>query len=522
MPKPEKNDIRSLLDFSREVLANSVQRGNRLSYKPYPKQEAFHRSTAHGRYCAGANRSGKTDSAVVEVIWWATDTHPWLKRPAAWGKGPIQCRFVVVDIVKGVEKIILPKLKRWCATSDLVNGSWEESWDNRTLTLTLANGSTIEFLTHGMDLDRHGGVPLHLVAFDEEPPQAIFNENMMRLIDYDGMWIMSATPVNGIGWTFDLLWEPAISGENPHVETFQLKQSDNPYLQADVASRSKFYVGMSEEERSIREEGAFVARSGLVFPNFATTTHVLPEPFQPHREAKWYSSVDFGINNPTAWLWTVAYEDGRIVTFAEHYSGDLTTPEHAAIVLAREKDWKRTPDVRVGDPAGNQRQMNTGTSVISEYAAHGIYIGTEIPREVLIGVEKLQQYFRIVEDGPWTRFLGDGVARPRWVISPNCANLIRELKRLRWASYDSQKKAYDSNRREEIHKKDDHAFDSTRYLASIMPDLSPDGPPVLPPGEYRTLDFASVIAMSSADGVASESDHWSVEDASEMELENFW
>lgn len=519
--KKQDYDVASLLDFAREELASSISKGNRLSYKPYPKQEEFHRSQAWGRYVAGANRAGKTDSEVMEVIWQATDTHPWRPRPESWGHGAIQCRFVVVDIVKGVDKIILPKLKRWLATSDLVNGSWDDSWDTRTLTLTLSNGSTIEFLTHQMDLDKHGGVPLHMVAFDEEPPQAVFNENIVRLVDYGGIWIMAATPVQGIGWTFDLLWEPSQAGEVTEVDTFQLRQEDNPYLAGDHESRGKFYIAMSEEERAIREEGAFVARSGLVFPNFSKETHVLPEPFMPSREARWYSSVDFGWTNPTAWLWTVAYEDGRIVTFAEHYQSKMEVNEHARIVLAREKDWRRTPDVRVGDPNNGNAKVINGISYISEYASHGIFIGTEIPRDVIIGTEKLQQYFAVSEDSPWTKHFGDGVPRPRWMISPNCANLIRELKRLRWASYESQKKAYELNAQEQIHKKDDHAFDSLRYCASLMPNLAPERP-IFPSQEHpKTLDFASVMAMVRENEVASATDQWSITDAAEEEMEYY-
>lgn len=42
-----------------------------------------------------------------------------------------------------------------------------------------------------MDLDKHGGVPLHAVFFDEIPPQNVFNENLMRLVDYNGFLIDS-------------------------------------------------------------------------------------------------------------------------------------------------------------------------------------------------------------------------------------------------------------------------------------------------------------------------------------------
>jgi phage terminase large subunit-like protein len=373
----------------------------------------------------------------------------------------------------------------------MVDGSFDRSWDNRTLTFTFSNGSTIQFLTHAMTLDKHGGVPLHAVYFDEEPPQDVFNENLMRLLDYKGFWVIAATPVNGMTWTFDLLWDPAVEGQIDYVSAHQLTQDDNPYLLTTKEERGPYYVGMSAEERSIREEGAFVARSGLVFPNWKVPTHVLAEHFQPPREWTWYSSVDFGWANPTAWLWHAASPDGRIITFAEHYASQMTTDEHAAIVREREKGWRRIPDIRIGDPAGNQKQMNTGTSAIAMYAAHEIYIGTEVPKDPMIGIEKLQQYYRVTDTGPW------GPQRPRWVVSPNCVNLIRELKKLRWAEYESQKKQYEMNKQELVHKKDDHAFDSKRYLASLMPDLAPEVQMGNADGTPIHLTFEQIMELNS-------------------------
>jgi len=487
------NTLSGLLEFALGELETPIRKGNRFTYTPYPKQEEFHRSTCLGRYVAGANRAGKSDAEVMEAIWWCTNTHPWLKRPESWGHGAIRGRFVVVDIVKGVEDIILPKLKRWCATSDLKNGSFEDSWDARTLTFTFKNGSTIQFLTHKMDLDKHGGVPLHFVFFDEIPPQNIFHENMMRLNDFRGFWVIAATAVGGMGWTFDRIWEPwenddevtLPTGGKKKVRDFifciQLRQSDNPYLEANVDDRSLYSFTMDEAERQIREEGAFTAKSGFVFPNFRKSTHVLeaPLPLSTFRNWAWYSSVDFGWNNPTAWLWHAVAPDGRIYTFAEAYGSKTTTGEWAQMIHEREAGFGKEPEVRVGDPAGNQHQMNTGTSVIAEYARRGIYIGTErIPKDPMIGIEKMQSYFAIQNKTGWGR------NTPTWMISPNCVNLIRELQRMRFASYESDKKAYDTNAKEEVHKKDDHAFDSAKYFATVMPDLRPlidettDGNPI--------------------------------------------
>lgn len=515
----EDNSVKGLLDFAIAELDMPLRKGNRLNYKPYPKQEAFHRSECLGRYISGGNRAGKTDAEVMEAVWWCTDTHPFLSRPESWGTGPIRGRFVVVDIVKGIEDIILPKLRRYCASSDLINGRFDDSWNPRQLMFTFSNGSTLQFLTHQMDLDKHGGVPLHFVFFDEIPPMNIFNENLMRLIDYNGFWVIAATAVQGMGWTYDKIWEPWENGEIDWVFCIQLNQKDNPYLEADVDERGKYYLAMDEGERAIREDGAFVARSGLVFPKFSKKVHVLEEPLplSEFRSWAWYSSADFGWNNPTAWLWHAVAPDGRIYTFGEHYKSFMTTGEHAQVIHEKERAWMRQPDIRVGDPAGNQKQMNTGTSVISEYALKGIYISTEgIPKNPDIGIDKMQAYFALQPLSGWGRDM------PTWMISPNCVNFIRELKRLRFEDYESDKKSYDTNKKETVHKKDDHTFDSAKYFATLMPDPRPlldtttTGNPI-------HLTFTEMMTKLREDpGVEMANETWDTRAAREEEMERFW
>ena len=65
---------------------------------------------------------------------------------------------------------------------------------------------------------------------------------------------------------------------------------------------------------------------------------------------------------------------------------------------------------------------------------------------------------------------------PLWTITANCTNLIKEMKKLRWATFQSKKSIFENNRKEQIHKKDDHAADSARYFFSFMPDLTPVTP----------------------------------------------
>jgi len=311
-----------------------------------------------------------------------------------------------------------------------------------------------------------------------------------------------------------LLWEPAKEGNVEWIDTFTLSAEQNPYIQAESDDMDFYMLGMNKEERDIREKGEFVARSGLVFPDFSQNIEQYLIDFGPGDVPKdWaiYASVDHGLNNPTAWLWHAVAPTGEIVTFAEHYQSNMIVSEHAKVVKSREESWGRNPEnvERMGDPAMRQRSGITGTSIIQEYALHGVYVNVEgIPHDVMVGIEKMQAYMR---RRPKTRW---GADRPTWVISKNCPNLIRELKKLRWATYSSDKMAYEMNKQEVVHKKDDHAFDSARYFATTRPDLKPipeqtdaNAPPVtlryeellLKMREDPTVEFAEDRA-SAQDG----------------------
>ncbi len=488
--KPLYPDAEELLETAVSELSSQIYRPNILSYEPWGNQTAFHESVKFGRILSGGNRAGKTDALVVEFARVAMndDIKP---KPEKWGApdDPVQLRIVTVDITKGVEQIMIPKFKRWVPKAWLRGGSWESAWNKNDMILNFVNGSTIDFVTHGMDIGKMGGVPRHMIGFDEEPPQGIFNEGLMRLQDYDGRWVISATPQNGLEWIYDLIVEPASDPTNPMaqwVDVWELDASQNPYLKSD--DRDRFFIGMNEEERDIREKGKFVSRSGLVFPEFSKH----PEKFIVDREwvghnVQWFSSVDSGWNNPTAWLWVVTFLDGSAHVVAEHYQSKMTVPEHSRIVKQKELELGVKEVRRTGDPAMKQKSVNDGLSPLMLYANEGLFIGVDsVPHAVEVGVQKLQQYFRLREDG-----------KPMLTISPACPNLIRELKKLRWASYDSEKQNHNKNKQEVIHKKDDHAFDALRYWSTQMPDLRPTVDEILTreQKEGKTVDYYELLAM---------------------------
>jgi phage terminase large subunit-like protein len=447
-------------------------RPNLLSYRPHDKQQVFHRGTTKGRLYIGGNRSGKTTGGVVEDLWRLTGRHPHTREHVAIPERPIRGRVVGVDFVNGIEKILLPEFSRWVPSSDLINGSWEDSYDKKLRVLNFANKSSVEFMSYDQEVDKFAGTSRDFVHFDEEPPEAIYDECIARLIDTGGPWYMTMTPVEGMTWIYDRIYLPGTEGKAKHIQIIEAAMEENPHL--NKAEVELYLSGLDPAERRARGEGKFVQIGGLVFKTFNPQVHVsydgnphhIPLEVLRGRDWKWYCSLDSGFNNPTAVLWHAVNRDNQVVTFAEHYEREWTVEQHAAAIHERNAAHGRVPDLYVCDPALQQRNVHTGTTTIFEYQRLGLpFVASN--NDVAAGISRMNEYLRYRNDAK-------GNDAPHWVIHGNCMYLIKEMARLRWKTYASKRIGSQLNRQDAIHKKDDHAPDSARYFFIALPSLAQD------------------------------------------------
>lgn len=476
MPRRQTGPVLSVAEMIEKVnegIKAQAVRPNIYGYKPHKKQFAFHRSEKHTRLYIGGNRSGKTVGGGAEMAYWLMKKHPY--RRLSLPEGPVRMRAVAVDFNYGIGQIVLPEITRWLPPSYYKNGSFEDSYDKTTRILTLNNKSFVEFRSYEQDLDKFAGTSRHGTWFDEEPPQHIYNECMARHVDTDGYTWLTMTPVEGMSWVFDGLYKPGVEGTDPDIDVIEIETTENTHL--NPAAIERFLRTLDPEERKARERGEFVAFGGRVFKMFNRTDHVVPPiNIDDIRDWEWYTSFDHGYNNPTAIMWHAVSPDGYAITFDEHYEREWTVKEHAKAFWEKVKEHGQEPAFIVGDPAMAQRNGVTGTSIIQEYADEGIYIA-QANNDVSSGVNRMQQYLRCTDKLVKNPLFAHGMTSDaKWHITENCTNLINEMSQLRWKTYTSRKMTFDNNRREEIHKKDDHACDSTRYFFSFMPDLTPEAP----------------------------------------------
>jgi phage terminase large subunit-like protein len=486
---PPKRKAKSELDSPQAVfrllgerLKAGSSRPNVWGYQPHAKQVQFHSSDARIRLYIGGNRSGKTTGGIVEDIWWLTGRHPYRKVP----EGPIRGRIATVDFTNGLEKIILPEFARWIAPSDLINGSWEDSYDKQLRTLTLANDSFVEFMSYDQDLDKFAGTSRHFIHFDEEPPEAIYVENKARLLDTGGSHWFTMTPVDGMTWIYDEVYEPGMRGENG-IQVIEVDMTENPYLsQAEVGL---FIDGLSEEEKNARVHGKFIQLGGLIYKNFDPTPgglHVLKEYHDPPKDHVWILSLDHGFNNPTAALWHSIDPDGRVLTFKEHYQSGWTVDKHAVRIHQINKELGRGPDILIADPSIRNTDPITGTSIHEEYVKYGLPF-TFANNDVAAGIIRVAKFMEPRRDG-----------KAMWHVTQNCTNLIKEAQRYKWKTYSSKKLQSQNNAFDQPHKKDDHAMDSLRYAIMSRPELTSE---FQARKDYVAKEFEEMLGYPQPEGL---------------------
>lgn len=433
------------------------------SYKPHAKQRKFHESQSQARLYIGGNRSGKTVGCVVEDLLLMTHRHPYRKTP----NRPIRGRLVCVDFPNGWEKIIKPILMQWTPASTLRNGSWDDSFDKRNRTLHLVNGSFLEIMSYDQEVEAFAGNSLDFVHFDEEPPEEIWTECRMRLMDTGGSWYISMTPVEGMEWIEDKLYEPFLAhGINNEfgVDVIEVNTEENIYLSKEQIDNT--FSGMDDDEIKTRKQGRFVKPGGLIYKEFNPNVeggHVIPSLERAKIPRNWriIASMDHGLNNATSWHWHAVSPKGTVVTFAEHYKDQWTISQHAAEVKKKERELFIAPEFRVGDPSIKQRNPVNGNSIQLEYRLNGvvIIIGNN---DVNAGLNRVAEYIR----------------QGKWFITEDCPKLIWEMKRYRWKTRTSKKLQARNGPMEEPHAKDNHACDDTRYFFMSQAELRPLETPI--------------------------------------------
>lgn len=437
----------------KKIEAEITRRSNLPIYKynsgkkKHLKQIAFHKCQKRNRWVFGGNRSGKTECGAVESIYMARGIHPYRQnRKDVFGWVVSLSREVQRDVAQSKIFKYLPK--EWISEVIMTSGKKGDPSSGVVDQIKIKNVfggiSTIGFKSCDQGREKFQGSSLDFVWFDEEPPEDVYRECLMRVVDKRGDIFGTMTPLKGLTFIYDEIY--LNSGNSSEVWSEFVEWADNPYLSRDeIDSLSS---SMSEDELRTRRFGEFKSDLGLVYPEFDENKHVV-EPFEFPSEWQCEISIDPGLNNPLSAHWYCVDYDGNVYVVAEHFEAGRDVGYHSEAIRkkCRDLNWKRDDNERIRaliDSAANQKTLASSKSVTELFVERGILVNPKVNKDLFSGISRVKDYLK----------------SDRLFIFKNCPNLIRELKRYRWGDGDVPKKV------------DDHALDELRYF--IMSRPKPD------------------------------------------------
>ena len=443
--------LQKLNRVERELMRR--KRADRLSQynagkKKHKKQLAFHKCKKRNRWVFGGNRSGKTQCGAAEAVWLARGTHPYRKnRKDVFGWVVSLTTQVQRDVAQ--QKILYYLRPDWIVDIVMQSGRKDNPSrgiiDQIVVKNALGGTSVIGFKSCDQGREKFQGSSLDFVWFDEEPPEDIYEECLMRVLDKEGDIFGTMTPLKGLTFVYEEIY---LNKKNdPEIWYEFMEWADNPYLsKKEVEHLSKT---LDETTLQSRRYGRFSAREGLVYPEFDESVHVI-KPFSVPEEWQYLISIDPGLNNPLSAHWYAVDFDGNVYAVAEHYEAGRDIDYHAdAILKISDKiGWRKDGRGRVEaliDSAATQRTLASAKSVAELFFERGVAVNTRVEKDLFSGIARVKSY------------LNQKNGLPNFYIFEGCVNMIREFKGYFWGEG------------ERPVKRADHAMDELRYLLMTRP-----------------------------------------------------
>ncbi len=306
--------------------------------------------------------------------------------------------------------------------------------------------SVLGFKSYDQGVKAFYGTAQHVIWLDEECPDLIYNECLIRTMTTGGILYVTFTPLHGITPFIVNFCKNAnfLAGASP-VTIMTDEEEEEQLGIGNKASRAVVQAGwdhapwLDEDTkkrledntpphlREARRNGTPSIGSGNVYP--IPVEEIVVDDFTiPGHWPKWYG-LDVGWNR-TAAVWLAKNpDDGSIYVYSEHYRGQAEPEVHAAALKSR-GDWIRG----CIDPASKGRSQVDGRKLIDVYRKLGLKL-VEANNAVEGGIQNV-----------WS-LLSSGKLK----VFKSCVNLLKEYM------------VYRRDLQGRIVKDNDHALDALRY-----------------------------------------------------------
>lgn len=410
-------------------------------YIPWePDQLPFHQSTARERWAFGGNRSGKTEAGAAEVVMWIKGSQRFRPRKivrsgTAW---------IVSVTTEKQREVTQPKVLKWLPKGDIekIQNIQRGIIDY----ILLKSGWRILFKNYSQDVDTFGGQDVDIIWFDEEPPQEIYKECLMRTIDRGGIILGTMTPQKGMTWVYNKIYENVDHRES--VDHFFFDTGKNPHL--STKDKEEAWAVLSEQEKLVRKEGKFVVLTGLIYEKFDRKKHTI-DVFDIPLGWPRIVAIDPHLKKATSVVWiAVANENMKGVKRGDYIiyrqarrKGE--TPDIASMIQIANGPYEKIKCYVIDPSKPNVKEEWPGQTILDVFAAHGI---------------PAQKANKAVEQGIMAVKTRLAASPPTLWVFKDCTGVMWEFEHYMYSDpADEDGKPYS----ERIFKKSDDYVDCVRY-----------------------------------------------------------
>ena len=406
------------------------------------QQEALLRlaNTEEAFLATGGNRAGKTELGAMLAIATAAGSNAWWVRQwlelnglpdSIVPKKPSTVWYAALSYGDALE-YGRPKLERYAP-----QGTKYTRWKSQDrASMKLPNGGRIVSLSCDAGREKFQGAAVSLVWIDEEPRDAgVFEESLLRIIDRKGKVLITATPLKGLSFLYDVFVDQRPSG----FDHYAISGLDNPYISSPKLRRAVSHL--SQASQQARLFGAFTSQSGLVYPEFDRAVHTC-KPFEIPEDWPRDMAIDFGTKNPFCCLWVAHDMDNDVLyVYREYFKTEQTTLENGRMIRA------------LGAKDGPMRWI-----VADPESRDGRLL---LARELQLHTKPAPKHYGVSETINLVkeRLMLDAEGKPGLVIFKTCKELLKEFRKYKWS------KTKGKDKPEKMH---DHGMDALRYEVAFL------------------------------------------------------
>ena len=328
------------------------------------QQDAYDADVRH-RLLFWGNQVGKTTLGAVECVLVALKRHPYISV-----KGPalIWASALTWELW---ENILLPELLTWIPEDRIISAPepFMSTPGRRTVKIRADDGTVSMITGKSVQQKRQSyqSAKVHLVWFDEEHPESIWDEVMLRLVRFGGRTITTATPLLGLTWLYHRIYQGWKRGEFDDVWCSHAGLADNPSIEAKQIEMVQRQFAGDPVQLAARLHGMFVRPSGLALssfdPNKNLETFTLDAALQANKTTKqgkgWghVCGVDFGYWR-FAFLHGMVDYTGRCHIVREYFSQKQDLSVRAQHIHDHLDEWGAPPDTKLYGDSANPTDIN--------------------------------------------------------------------------------------------------------------------------------------------------------------------